>query len=126
MPPIEKHSIFNYALLEPVGLGVAITPWNSPLLLAMSKLATALAAGCTLVKKPYEHASASLLEFTRLVEKAGSPPGLVNVVNGYGHEIGDALVSHPWVAKIAFMGGKVDCTHVVQEFDALWCGDKPT
>ena len=95
MPPIEKRSIFNHALLEPVGLGVAITPWNSPLLLAVSKLAAAMAAGCTLVMKPYEHASASLLEFARLVEKAGIPPGLVNVVKGYGHEIGDALVSQP-------------------------------
>lgn len=107
VPPIEKPGIFNYTRLEPIGVVAAITPWNSPLLLAVSKLAAALAAGCTMVMKPSEHASASLLEFARLIERAGIPAGVVNVITGFGNEIGDAIVSHPKVAKIAFTGGEV-------------------
>ena len=80
-------------------------PWNSPLPLTSLKLAPALAAGNTVVLKPSEFTSASLLEFVKLVEAAGFPPGVVNVVTGYGAEIGDALVSHPRVDRIAFTGG---------------------
>ena len=82
-----------------------IMPWNSPLPLTSLKLAPALAAGNTVVLKPSEFTSASLLEFVKLVEAAGFPPGVVNVVTGYGAEIGDALISHPRVDRIAFTGG---------------------
>lgn len=105
--PTDKPEMFNYTLREPVGVVVMITPWNSPLLLLTWKLAAALAAGCTAVIKPSEFASASTLEFMELVEKAGFPPGVVNVVTGFGEEIGDALVTHPKVAKIAFTGGEL-------------------
>ncbi|HXG80464.1 MAG TPA: aldehyde dehydrogenase [Sphingomicrobium sp.] len=105
--PTDKAGVFNYTRHEPVGVVVAITPWNSPLLLLGWKLAPALAAGCTVVVKPSEFTSASTLEFVKLVEKAGFPKGVVNVVTGYGHEVGSALVEHPKVAKVAFTGGEM-------------------
>ena len=83
---------------------VAIIPWNSPLLLLAWKLAPALAAGCTVVIKPSEFTSASTLEFVKLIEQAGFPPGVVNVVTGFGAEVGMPLVEHPLVAKVAFTG----------------------
>ena len=81
-----------------------ITPWNSPLLLLAWKLAAALAAGNTAVIKPSEFTSASTLEFVPLFEEAGFPPGVVNVVSGFGNGVGTALVNHPGIAKIAFTG----------------------
>ena len=103
--PIDKPGVFNFTREEPLGVVAAITPWNSPLLLAAWKLAPALAAGNTAVWKPSEFSSVSALEFGRLFEQAGFPPGVVNIVTGFGAEIGDALVTHPKVAKIAFTGG---------------------
>jgi acyl-CoA reductase-like NAD-dependent aldehyde dehydrogenase len=82
----------------------AIIPWNSPLLLLAWKVAPALAAGNTVVIKPSEYTSASTLEFMKLVEQAGFPPGVVNVVTGFGAEVGMPLVEHPLVAKVAFTG----------------------
>lgn len=105
--PIDKADTFNFTRHEPVGVVVAITPWNSPLLLASWKIAPALAAGCTIVLKPSEHTSASALEFCKLVEEAGFPKGVFNVVTGFGAEIGEPLVAHPDVAKIAFTGGEI-------------------
>src|SRR5215831_3433011 len=104
--PVDRPEHFNYTLREPVGVCAFITPWNSPLMPAGWKLAPALAAGCTVVIKPSEYTSASLLEFMRLViAEADIPPGVVNVVTGYGPVAGEALVTHPKVAKIAFTGG---------------------
>ena len=102
--PIDKPDTFNYTRYEPIGVVAAIVPWNSPLLLTAWKLAPALAAGNTVVVKPSEYTSASILEFMRLVESAGFPPGVVNVVTGFGAEVGTALVEHPLVAKVAFTG----------------------
>ena len=102
--PIDKPAMFNFTRREPLGVCVAITAWNSPLLLAAWKLAPGLAAGNTFVLKPSEYASASSLEFGKLFEEAGFPPGVVNVVSGYGAEVGEALVNHPDVAKVAFTG----------------------
>ena len=79
----------------PYGVVVAITPWNSPLMILAWKIAPALAAGNTVVVKPSEMASASTLEFARLAHEAGLPPGVLNVVTGMGHEVGEALVRHP-------------------------------
>ncbi|MHA1163962.1 MAG: aldehyde dehydrogenase [Alphaproteobacteria bacterium] len=101
----DKPDTLNYTLREPVGVCAMIVPWNSPLLLAGWKLAPALAAGCTCVIKPSEFTSASLLEFMKLVEEAGFPPGVVNVVTGTGKQTGEPLVTHPKVAKVAFTGG---------------------
>ncbi len=102
--PLDKKGYFAFTRHEPVGVVVAITPWNSPLLLLAWKLAPALAAGCTVVVKPSEFTSASTLEFAALFEKAGFPPGVFNVVTGFGAEVGTALVEHPLVAKISFTG----------------------
>jgi (Z)-2-((N-methylformamido)methylene)-5-hydroxybutyrolactone dehydrogenase len=82
----------------------AVIPWNSPILLETWKLAPALAAGCTFVVKPSEHTSASALELARLIEEAGFPPGVYNVVPGFGVPTGRALVRHPGVDKVAFTG----------------------
>jgi len=106
--PVDRPDHFNYVLKEPVGVCAFITPWNSPLMLVGWKLAPALAAGCTVVIKPSEFTSASVLEFMKLViEESGLPPGVVNVVTGYGGVVGEPLVTHPKVAKVAFTGGSV-------------------
>ncbi|HVZ21425.1 MAG TPA: aldehyde dehydrogenase [Vicinamibacterales bacterium] len=102
--PADKPDIFNYTRYEPLGVVAAIIPWNSPLFLLTWKLAPALAAGNTIVVKPSEFTSASTLEFMKLVEQAGVPPGVVNVVTGFGPETGQPLVEHPLVAKVAFTG----------------------
>jgi acyl-CoA reductase-like NAD-dependent aldehyde dehydrogenase len=104
--PIDKAATFNFTRHEPVGVIVAISAWNSPLLLASWKLAPALAAGCTIVVKPSEYTSASMLEFCKLIEEAGFPKGVVNVVTGFGAEVGEPLVAHPKVAKVAFTGSE--------------------
>ena len=102
--PLDKKGYFNFTRYEPLGVVVAITPWNSPLLLTAWKLAPALAAGNTVVIKPSEFTSVSTLEFVKLVEEAGFPAGVVNVVTGYGKEVGMPLVEHPLTKKIAFTG----------------------
>ncbi|MCK5778543.1 MAG: aldehyde dehydrogenase [Rhodospirillales bacterium] len=112
--PIDKPDHFHYTRHEPLGVVCAITPWNSPLLLAGWKLAPALAAGNTVILKPSEFTSASSVEFARLFEEAGFPPGVVNVVTGYGHEIGAALTEHPGVDKITFTGGSETGRRVYQ------------
>jgi aldehyde dehydrogenase (NAD+) len=105
--PIDKADVFNYTRYEPLGVVVGITAWNSPLLLTAFKLAPALAAGNTFVLKPSEFTSASALEFVKLVEQAGIPPGVFNVVTGLGPEVGEPLVAHPDVAKVAFTGSEL-------------------
>jgi len=102
--PLDKKGYFNFTRHEPLGVVGVITPWNSPLLLTAWKLAPALAAGCTAVLKPSEFTSTSTLEFVKLIEEAGFPSGVVNVVTGFGKEVGTPLVEHPLVKKIAFTG----------------------
>jgi aldehyde dehydrogenase (NAD+) len=112
--PVDRGGVFNYTQREPIGVVAAIAPWNSPLVIASWKIAPALVAGCTVVVKPSEHASASTLAFCRLVEEAGFPPGVVNVVTGLGEEVVEALVRHPKVAKVSFTGGEVGGQKVYQ------------
>ena len=112
--PIDKPGIFNFTREEPLGVVAAITPWNSPLLLAAWKLAPALAAGNTVVWKPSEYSSVSAFAFGELFEKAGFPAGVVNIVTGYGNEAGEPLVTHPDVAKVAFTGGDRTGEHIYQ------------
>jgi aldehyde dehydrogenase (NAD+) len=102
--PSDKPNFFVYTRREPVGVVGAVVPWNSPLLLLTWKLAPALAAGCTIVVKPAEQTPASTLEFARLFEEAGFPPGVFNVVTGYGSPAGSSLVRHQEVDKVAFTG----------------------
>lgn len=97
----DVHSVGHHI---PYGVVVAITPWNSPLMILAWKLAPALAAGNTVVVKPSEMASASTLEFARLAHDAGLPPGVLNIVTGLGHEVGEALVRHPLTRKVTFTG----------------------
>jgi len=102
--PTAKSNYLVYTRHEPVGVVAAITPWNSPLLLLTWKLAPALAAGCTVVVKPSDYTPASTVALAELVVEAGFPPGVVNVVTGWGPATGKALASHPGVDKIAFTG----------------------
>ncbi|GAA4392270.1 aldehyde dehydrogenase [Tsukamurella soli] len=105
--PFDKPGFFHYTRYEPMGVVACIVPWNGPLLLTTTKIAPALAAGCAVVIKPSEFASTSVLHLVELADEAGFPPGVINVVTGYGSEIGDALTSHPLVRKVAFTGGHV-------------------
>ncbi len=102
--PSDKPNYLVYTRNEPVGVVAAIVPWNSPLLLLTWKLAPALAAGCTIVVKPSDYTPVSTLAFAELVAEAGFPPGVVNVVTGWGPEVGKALAAHPGIDKIAFTG----------------------
>ena len=102
--PSDKPNFFVYTRREPVGVVGAITPWNSPLLLLTFKLAPALAAGCTMVCKPSEHSPASTLVLAELIQEAGFPPGVFNVVVGSSRELGAHLAGHPGVDKVAFTG----------------------
>ncbi|MEM9223086.1 MAG: aldehyde dehydrogenase [Pseudomonadota bacterium] len=102
--PTDKSDVINFTREEPLGVVGMIVPWNSPLLLLTWKLAPALATGNVAVIKPSEFTSASTLAFMELIAAAGFPPGVVNVVTGYGSDVGAALVSHPGVSKIAFTG----------------------
>ncbi|MBN3787674.1 aldehyde dehydrogenase family protein [Burkholderia sp. Ac-20353] len=94
----------NYTVLEPVGVVAQIIPWNAPLMICIWKLAPALAAGCTVVIKPSEDAPLSVTSLGALIEEAGFPAGVVNIVNGIGPSVGRALVNHPGVDKISFTG----------------------
>ena len=102
--PIDKPDMLAFSRHEPVGVVGALTAWNSPLLFIAWKCAAAVAAGCAVVIKPSEFASASTLEYAALTKEAGFPDGVFNVVTGLGTEAGSALVDHPDVAKITFTG----------------------
>lgn len=97
-------SFHSYVRREPVGVAAQIVPWNFPLLMAIAKVAPALAAGCTLVLKPAEQTSVTALRLADLVAEAGIPAGVVNIITGNGHTAGDYLVKHPDVDKVAFTG----------------------
>ncbi|OUC75721.1 aldehyde dehydrogenase family protein [Gordonia lacunae] len=99
--PVPTHA---YTRREPIGVIGAIIPWNAPLMILGWKLAPALAAGNTMVIKPAEDASLSVLRLAELVDEAGFPPGTVNVVTGVGSVAGAALSRHPGVRKISFTG----------------------
>ena len=104
---------------QPVGVIAAITPWNFPVALALWKLAPALAAGCTLVIKPAQEAPLAAWTLVDLAQQAGLPPGVVNIVTGDGPLIGEALATHPLVAKVAFTGSR----RVVEQI-AAWASPR--
>lgn len=97
-------AFIDFTILEPLGVTAHIVPWNFPLGMAMRSLAPALAAGCTCVLKPAEQSPLSAIAFADHVEKAGFPPGVINIVTGLGEEAGDALVRHPLVRGVTFTG----------------------
>ena len=112
--PIDKPDMFVMTLREPIGVVAAVVPWNSQQFLVANKLGPALAAGNTVVLKASENGPAPLFEFARLVEEAGFPPGVVNVITGFGEPCGRALTSHPKVARVAFTGGPDTARHIVR------------
>lgn len=103
--PIDKPNMWAMTVREPLGVVAAVVPWNSQLFLVAVKIAPALAAGNTVVLKASEHASAAMLEFGKVFEEAGFPPGVINIVTGTGDPCGAALTSHPLVDRISFTGG---------------------
>src|SRR5512133_1977083 len=99
-----RTNAFTFTLREPLGVCGQIIPWNFPLQMAAWKIAPAIACGNTVVLKPAEQSSLSVLRLGELILEAGMPEGVVNIVTGYGHTAGAAIVDHPGVDKIAFTG----------------------
>jgi acyl-CoA reductase-like NAD-dependent aldehyde dehydrogenase len=101
----QRGDFLSLSLYEPLGVVAAITPWNSPIASEAQKIAPALAAGCAMVIKPAEITPRMAIELARIALEAGVPPGIVSVLPGKGSVVGDALVRHPLVKRIAFTGG---------------------
>jgi len=114
IPNSLPGEIFSYTLKEPVGVVGAIIPWNGPLTATIWKIGPALATGCTVVLKPAEEAPLTPLRLAELCEEAGVPPGVVNVVPGYGETAGAALAGHRDVDKVAFTGSHFTGQKIVQ------------
>src|SRR5204863_879247 len=100
----QPGNFHAYTLREPIGVVGQIIPWNAPLMMAAWKLAPALATGCTVVLKPAEQTPLTALRLGRLIQEAGFPDGVVNIVTGFGETAGAALSAHPDVDKVAFTG----------------------
>jgi acyl-CoA reductase-like NAD-dependent aldehyde dehydrogenase len=105
VPPVGPEA-FSVVVKEPVGVAAGITPWNYPMMQAVQKIAPALAAGCTFVLKPPEQTPLTCLEIPKILEEAGLPPGVLNVVTGHGETAGAPLVANPKVDKVSFTGSK--------------------
>jgi acyl-CoA reductase-like NAD-dependent aldehyde dehydrogenase len=103
IPPVGPDAM-SLVVKEPVGVAAAIVPWNYPFMMASQKVAPALAAGCTVVLKPAEQTPLTALELARILEEAGLPKGVLNVVTGFGPSAGAPLVTHPGVDKVGFTG----------------------
>jgi betaine-aldehyde dehydrogenase len=101
--PVPDNAL-NFTMREPIGVAAQIIPWNYPLLMAAWKLAPAIAAGCTCILKPAEQTPLTALEFAGYLADAGLPPGVVNIITGFGETAGAPLVKHPDVNKVAFTG----------------------
>jgi aldehyde dehydrogenase (NAD+) len=106
--------VIAMTLRDPVGVVAAILPWNAPLNLFCKKVAPALAAGCTIVLKPSEYASLTVIRLTELLEEAGVPKGVFNLVMGTGPTAGEALINHPMVDKIHFTGSRRVGEHIIE------------
>ncbi|TCP45383.1 aldehyde dehydrogenase (NAD+) [Tamaricihabitans halophyticus] len=114
LPGYQGGEHLAMTLREPIGVVAAILPWNAPFLLFAQKLAPALAAGCTVVVKPSEFATFSVLRMVELLGEAGVPDGVVNVVTGPGEPTGEALINHPQVDKVSFTGSREIGKHIVR------------
>ncbi|WP_208999301.1 aldehyde dehydrogenase [Roseibium sediminis] len=112
--PIDKPDMHVFTRLEPIGVVVAIVPWNAQMFLTATKLGPALAAGCTVVLKASEIAPAPMFEFAKLVEAAGFPAGTVSVITGDAQNCAIPLTRHPDVDRIAFTGGPETARHVIR------------
>src|SRR5436190_16304072 len=103
IPPVGPHAL-SLVIKEPVGVAAAITPWNYPMMMAVQKVAPALAAGCTVILKPAEQTPLTALEIPKILEEAGLPAGVLNVITGFGETAGAPLVDSPRVDKVGFTG----------------------
>lgn len=112
--PIDKTDLHVFTSREPIGVVAAIVPWNAQMFLSATKIAPALAAGNTVVVKASEQAPAAMFKFAELVDQAGFPAGVVNIITGFGEPCGRALTAHPKIARIAFTGGPETARHVVR------------
>ncbi len=105
IPPVGPDAM-SLVVKEPMGVAAAITPWNYPMMMAVQKVAPAIAAGCTLILKPAEQTPLTALEIPKILEEAGLPAGVLNVITGFGETAGAPLVSSPKVDKVGFTGSK--------------------
>ncbi len=112
--PIDKPDMAVFTTREPIGVVAAVVPWNAEMFLTATKVGPALAAGNTVVIKASEEAPGPLLAFAEVVDRVGFPPGVVNIITGYGEPCGRVLTSHPKVARVAFTGGVEAARHVVR------------
>ena len=112
--PIDKPDLHVFTERLPIGVVAAVVPWNAQMFLTATKLGPALAAGCTVVLKASELAPVPILEFARLIEEAGFPPGVVSVVTGDAERCAVPLTRHPDIDRIAFTGGPDTARHVVR------------
>ncbi len=112
--PIDKPDMEVWLRREPVGVVAAVVPWNAQLFLSAVKIGPALAAGCTVVLKASEEGPAPMLEFARVFDQAGFPPGVLNIITGFGAECGAVLTRHPKVDHVAFTGGPETARHIVR------------
>jgi acyl-CoA reductase-like NAD-dependent aldehyde dehydrogenase len=103
IPPVGPEAM-SLVIKEPVGVAALITPWNYPILMASQKIAPALAAGCTTILKPAEQTPLTAIELARILDEADAPPGVFNLLTGFGPEAGAPLVEHPAVDKVSFTG----------------------
>lgn len=111
--PTKAH--LNYTVRFPIGPVGVITPWNTPFMLSTWKIAPALAAGCTVVHKPAELSPVTAQRLTELIHEAGTPPGVINLVNGFGETAGKALTEHPDIKAIAFVGETTTGSHIMSQ-----------
>ncbi|SFB38087.1 aldehyde dehydrogenase (NAD+) [Amycolatopsis marina] len=114
LPPYQGGDHLAMSFREPIGVVAAILPWNAPFLLFAQKVAPALAAGCTIVLKPSEYATFSVLRMVELLIEAGLPEGTLNVVTGPGDPVGEALITHPDVDKVSFTGSRAIGKRIVE------------
>jgi aldehyde dehydrogenase (NAD+) len=114
LPPYQGGDHLVATLREPVGVVGAIVPWNAPILLFAQKVAPALAAGCTIMAKPSEYATFAILRLAQLIEEAGLPAGVLNIVTGPGEPTGEALINHPMVDKLSFTGSRAVGRKIIQ------------
>ena len=112
---LPTEGFLNYTLRQPIGPVGVITPWNTPFMLSTWKIAPALAAGCTVVHKPAEWSPVTAMRLHDLMNEAGLPKGVVNMVNGYGENAGKALTEHPEIKAIAFVGESLTGSHIMAQ-----------
>ena len=112
--PIDKPNMHAFTMRRPIGVVAAIVPWNAQMFLTATKLGPALAAGCTVILKASEIAPAPMLEFGKLINQAGFPPGVISIITGDAENCAIPLTQHPDIDRIAFTGGPETARHVIR------------